>query len=77
MPPDRYTCPECEADLQGAEFYKDPELEEEASRNWKTLVGFDDDGMKLTAYLQCPACDTVFGGEVRFQNPEFTRLNRE
>lgn len=67
--PDRHTCPECGADLQGVQFYRDPELTEEANRQWKTFVGFDDDGMKLTAYVQCPACDVVLGGEARFRPP--------
>lgn len=66
---DRFRCPECDADMQGAPFYKDAECTEEAGRQWKTLVGFDDDGMKFTAYCRCPACDTVFGGELRFADP--------
>ena len=75
MPPDRFTCPECGADLQGVEFYKDPDLTETASHQWKTLVAFDDEGMKLTAYLQCPGCDTVFGGDLRFESPDLREVD--
>lgn len=56
-----YSCPECGNSLLGEKLYADEERETESG---ESLVAFDDEGMVLRAYVECPECEEVFGGSI-------------
>ena len=66
MSTELHRCNECSASLAGEKIYTDEDMTIPAS-NSSVGISIIDDGVVLSAWIQCPKCGEKYGGEVKLE----------